>query len=76
MENEPEKNAHTLMALLGFLIHSQNNPSPMSTFIDCARRRRAVNRLAHGQRFLRRQQESREDFEALLAHYSFHAVRR
>lgn len=76
MENQEENKAHTLMTLLGFLIHSQNQTSPLSRFIECARRRRAVNRVAHIQRFLRRQQESREDIEALLANCSSPAVRR
>lgn len=76
MENQEENKAHVLMTLLGFLIHSQNQPSPMSRFIECARRRRSVNRVAHIQRFLRRQQESREDFNALLAYCSSPAVRR
>lgn len=76
MENQEKNKAHTLITVLGFLVHSLNQPSPISRFIECARRRRAVNRVAHIQRFLRRQQQSQEDFEDLLANCSSPAVRR
>ncbi|XP_028290540.1 protein ALP1-like [Gouania willdenowi] len=71
MENQPDTITHSLLTLLVFWVHLQNNQrSQMSRFIECARRRFAVNRAARVQRFLRRQQETRRAFEALMANYN------
>ncbi|KAM3849596.1 uncharacterized protein ACN63O_002484 [Diretmus argenteus] len=48
----------------------------MSRAIDFARQRFEMNRAARRRRFLRRQQETREAFEALLANYSSRSTRR
>lgn len=73
MENIDTSSAAFWLMLSGFVpTQSSNTPE----LIHYVRRRFSSNRSARIKRFLRRQQEAREAFQALLAEYDSHTTTR